>query len=354
MLDIEKFCNYTNRWEKKNHKFNTVKNQVSWELIKNDADVWAHKQCKETFFKNDYLHKQINTTSNENEKSETIHSEITRLKQPKFQLNFKVPEKGMDTCHHWKNKDLMKCIICDGQKRKKGRPLPLVNTSWTEKAEKTLLEYSELHVKNNNAKYIDGANQILLVLNTKSLLATEVAYHSSCYEAFWCTVWKNQLHKTSDEKQKISEKWWSSSAWIFSNCENTYYITEGEVYSVADLGIYYVIRSERNLSSSTRRIDIRQNLQDMLSEKMVFKKISSSKTEFVMSKNTDKFVDIWNIQLMSSLPSSLTFNRLEKMISTSIKSTLIDKPWPPTPDNIISTKYNINKDLFNLIVYTLF
>ena len=76
MLDVEKFCNYTNGWEKTNHKFNTVKNQVSWELIKNDADVWAHKQCKKTFFKNDYLHKQINTTSNENEKRETIHSEI--------------------------------------------------------------------------------------------------------------------------------------------------------------------------------------------------------------------------------------------------------------------------------------
>ena len=71
--------------------------------------------------------------------------------------------------------------------------------------------------------------------------------------------------------------------------------------------IYKEIRSEKNLSTSTRSIDIRQKLQDTFNEEFVFKKISISKTEFVMSKETDKFVDFSNIQLMSSLPSSLTF-----------------------------------------------
>ena len=92
----------------------------------------------------------------------------------------------------------------------------------------------------------------------------------------------------------------------------------------------------------------------MFYEKIVFNKMSSSKTEFVMPKETDKCVDISNIQLMSSLPSSLTFKKLRKMINTSIKSTLIDKPCPPTPDNIISTKYNINKDFFNLICWIMY
>ena len=66
--------------------------------------------------------------------------------------------------------------------------------------------------------------------------------------------------------------------------------------------------------------------------------MSSSKTEFVMSKETDKIADISNIQLKSSLPSSLAFETLGKMINTLIKSTLTDKPWPPTPDAIILTK----------------
>ena len=38
--------------------------------------------------------------------------------------------------------------------------------------------------ENNNDKYIDSANRICLVLNAKSLLDTNVAYHSSCYKTF--------------------------------------------------------------------------------------------------------------------------------------------------------------------------
>ena len=94
-------------------------------------------------------------------------------------------------------------------------------------------------------------------------------------------------------------------------------IIRGEIYSVADFRkLYSKIRSERNLSSSTRRIHIRQRLQDMFNEKNVFKKISSSKTEFVMSKETDKFADTSNVQLMSSLPSSLAFKKLGQMTIT--------------------------------------
>ena len=93
----------------------------------------------------------------------------------------------------WKNKDLIKFIICDEQNVKKDALL--ANISLAENAEKTLREYSELHNKNKNVKYTAEANRTLLVLNTKSLLVADVAYHSSCYEAFRCTGWKKQLHK---------------------------------------------------------------------------------------------------------------------------------------------------------------
>ena len=97
------------------------------------------------------------------------------------------------------------------------------------------------------------------------------------------------------------------------------------------------MRSERSLSSSAKNIDIRQKLY----EKIVLKKMSS-KIEFVMSTVTDQFVDNSNVQLMSSLASSLNFKRLGKMINTSIKSTLTDKRLPQTPDDIISTRHNVN------------
>ena len=46
--------------------------------------------------------------------------------------------------------------------------------------------------------------------------------------------------------------------------------------------------------------------------------MSGSKTEFVVSKETDNFVNFSNIQLMYSLPTSLDFKRLGKMINTSV------------------------------------
>ena len=48
----------------------------------------------------------------------------THLKLPKFLLNIKMQEEGIDTGHHGKNKDLMKYIICDEENCERGRPLP--------------------------------------------------------------------------------------------------------------------------------------------------------------------------------------------------------------------------------------
>ena len=89
-------------------------------------------------------------------------------------------------------------IHCHG-KKDKGRPLPLTNISLTEKEEKSLKEYSELHIKNNNGKYIDGANRILLTLATRSLIVADVAYHKSCYQAFQSKGWKK---KSQEDERK--------------------------------------------------------------------------------------------------------------------------------------------------------
>ena len=48
----------------------------------------------------------------------------TLLKQTKFQLNIKGPEKKNTYVPSQKNKNLMKCLACDEQKHKV-RPLPL-------------------------------------------------------------------------------------------------------------------------------------------------------------------------------------------------------------------------------------
>ena len=75
--------------------------------------------------------------------------------------------------------------------------------------------------------------------------------------------------------------------------------------------MYNEIRSTRNLSGSVRSIDIKDKLKNTFNENSVFKKMNGGKTntEYFMSKESDKIVDFANIQLVSTLPNSLTFKK---------------------------------------------
>ena len=145
---------------KKTHTFNTVKSHVSWESLNNTTEIWAHENCKGTSFKTEHLEKQPDVPSTKKDEGEEASNMVGNTPQAtKVFTHRKGARKRYAYTSSWKDKDLMKCVICDEEKRKKGRPLPLTNISLTEKAEETLKEYSELYIKNNNAKYIDGANQ---------------------------------------------------------------------------------------------------------------------------------------------------------------------------------------------------
>ena len=86
---------------------------------KNDTDVWPHKQCKGIFFENYHLDKQINTTSIQNDKSDEFHSEVVNTPEAtKISVKRQSVRKKYRYVSLWKNKDLMKCIICDEQKLK--------------------------------------------------------------------------------------------------------------------------------------------------------------------------------------------------------------------------------------------
>ena len=78
----------------------------------------------------------------------------------------------------WQSDENKRCIICNEDKKINGRVVDLQTIAITEKAEKTLKEFAEIHVKSHNQKYIDG-ERILLTLCTSSLLAADVAYHRS-------------------------------------------------------------------------------------------------------------------------------------------------------------------------------
>ena len=83
----------------------------------------------------------------------------------------------------WLDDDEKRCIICNKDIRVKGRLAPPKTISIVDKAEPTVKEFAEIHIKNNNLKDVEGANRILLTLSTKSLLAANVAYHQEeCYK----------------------------------------------------------------------------------------------------------------------------------------------------------------------------
>ena len=163
---------YAEKWESKNHEYNPMNKHVAWISL---DEIWAHKQCKGKFLKDDYLSKQASLPANEESTNNIIDEGIGNSSSNDCD-NTEIRQRTRKryTYHSsWKDEE------------KNGGPIPLPIISVTDTAKKTLKEFSELHIKNNNQKYLDGAHRILITLATKSLLAADVAYHKqSCYEPF--------------------------------------------------------------------------------------------------------------------------------------------------------------------------
>ena len=70
LTDIQKFCNHAEKRERKKHTFNTVKSHVSRESLNNTTEIWAHKNCKGTFFKTECLEKQPDVPSTQKDEGE--------------------------------------------------------------------------------------------------------------------------------------------------------------------------------------------------------------------------------------------------------------------------------------------
>ena len=93
----------------------------------------------------------------------------------------------------WVDDDQKRCIICNKDIRVKGRLVPAKTVSILDKAEPTLKQFADIHIKNNILKYAEGTKRILLTLTTKSVLAANVAYHQEeCYKPFRIPAWKRE------------------------------------------------------------------------------------------------------------------------------------------------------------------
>ena len=199
--DVDIFKEYAQRWKDREHDYSKVFDLVDWN---NNQQKMAHKSCKGSFFKESYLQSQRTTLENsldetENEAPTSDSNETCLRKSSRKSLQYQSTQVER------------KCIICNEDRFIKGRLVPLQNVSLARdgryKAEETLKEFASIHLQNNNKKYVDGANRILLTLNTASLFAANVSYHKSlCYDPFRSPWWKKKRKEEDGKEINIKKK----------------------------------------------------------------------------------------------------------------------------------------------------
>ena len=195
LSNCSNFLSFARKWAETDHKFNNVLKMVDWKFT---GEKWAHKTCKGKFFKEHFLVSQ-NQIFEDNKTCESEKCVVASGTENKCNKNENEQGRRSDRQKYryessWQSDDKKRCIICNEDKKIKGRLVDVQTIAITEKAEKTLKEFAEIHVQSNNQKYIDGARRILLTLSTTSLLAADVAYHKKlCYEPFRSPVWKKRV-----------------------------------------------------------------------------------------------------------------------------------------------------------------
>ena len=139
-------------------------------------------RCKGKFFQKEFLKKQKLLPA---ENVESIPLEQT----PTFS---KIQEKNIRTSTRRKmsysstTESQKRCIICNEEKKEKGRIVALTmiemreNDTKKHKAEETLLQFANIHVR-HKTKYKAAAERILLVSSTLSLFAAVCYHREECY-----------------------------------------------------------------------------------------------------------------------------------------------------------------------------
>ena len=161
-LDNVNFKVYAKKWKNKNHNYYKVFGFVDRE---NSDENLAHKFCKAIFFKDSYLNSQpfIPSTPKESEISST--SDVSSIDQSS---DFR--KRSRQGLQYKFNQAYIKCIIGNKDQYTKGKVGHLQNISLkrtvdeTNKAEDTMKEHAETHLKSKNERSIDTSRRVLLVL----------------------------------------------------------------------------------------------------------------------------------------------------------------------------------------------
>ena len=87
------------------------------------------------------------------------------------------------------------CIISNEIKYQKGSKVSLISMTLKKhgkenhQAEETLTKFANIHIQ-NDTKYKDAAQRILLQQNVSTLFTANVSYHKDCYQSFRSPSWE--------------------------------------------------------------------------------------------------------------------------------------------------------------------
>ena len=118
-------------------------------------------------------------------------------------------------------------------------------------AEETLIKFANIHIQ-NDFKYKDAAQRILLQWEVITLFAANASYHKDCYQSFHNSCWERSSQKSKSGK-------------IIHNDESTeffklisYHIIEShEIYTLAQLRKAY---DEFTKGTRLRNLDFKEML----------------------------------------------------------------------------------------------
>ena len=218
--------------------------------LTNSSDKYAHKACKRKFLRESYLKSQKTPrTSCEIPQQNELGTEI----QNQTVVN---PRRSNRKSITYSSSNVeRKCIKCNENKCHKGTLMPLYNITLKQvdsqiyNVEEKLIEFAHLHINNNNLKYIEAANKILLTNTSKSFFAADVSYHKCCLYNF-CSPWwaSNKYINNESEQNKFND------ALLFELLEQLI-INKHDICTTSQLCSFY----HNMTNTKIRGIDVKKN-----------------------------------------------------------------------------------------------
>ena len=161
----------------------------------------ANKARKGTFFKKSFISKEnkaatvANVSNNTDENTTTedtnsIHS-VRRSSCKLTQYKSSLDDRNYMICNENKYETGRKVSLLSMTLRKHGKE--------NHQAEKTLAKFANIHIQ-NDTKYKDTAQNILLLQNVSTLFAANVSYHKDCCQSFRCPCSEGSAQKSKSDK----------------------------------------------------------------------------------------------------------------------------------------------------------